>query len=59
MNEIYIYIDDDHEDYFVFSELRLAMNEGWPEDEEWIEEEEGEWRRGEYCRILRRGIDET
>lgn len=57
MVEVFIFIDDDHGDYLVFSELDRAKNEGWPADEEW-EEEDDDWIRGESCRIIRREVDE-
>jgi hypothetical protein len=57
MNEVFVFVDEDHGVVEVFSSLEKAQGEGWPEDEEWVEATDDEWRRGEYCAIYRRDID--
>jgi len=59
ISEVFIFIDDDHGDILVFTELDRAQNEGWPADIDWEEEHDAMWVRGDSCKIVRREIDEV
>ncbi len=56
MTSIYIFHDQDHGDIEAFKTLEDAKKEGWPEDEEWQEDSDTQWFRGEYCFIYKRDL---
>lgn len=54
----YIYLDEENGETLLFSKLSYAKQCGWPEEEDWVQEDENEWRRGSACRIIKREVDE-
>tara|TARA_R100001244_G_scaffold25113_4_gene25665 strand:- start:106294 stop:106479 length:186 start_codon:yes stop_codon:yes gene_type:complete len=57
-NEYFVFIDEDHGTVLLFSDLEKAQAEGWPEEDEWEQQTDDEWRRGEHCAIYRREADQ-
>ena len=53
---VYVYVDEDHGDIEVCSTLELAKTLGWPESEEWDQDSDTLWIRGEYCFIYKREV---